>query len=248
MMDRIRLKKTGLVVSQLCFGTGKMQKLSPKQGGELLKKAFERGVYFWDTSDNYGSHKHVREGLNGLDREKIILMSKITNIFEKSQVKPHVEGMLNELGTGYLDILLLHAVDSQKELEKYLGIIDELKPLPINHIGLSSHKPKIISQIAEDPRIKFILAPLNYQGWKIKTDYLKFSFRLRRNQMIRALKKCRENGKDIFLMKVFGEGRIKDIEKAMEYCLSQNFADGVDIGITNQKELNEDIELVERFG
>jgi aryl-alcohol dehydrogenase-like predicted oxidoreductase len=247
-VKKIKLNNTGLKVSKLCFGTGRMQHLSSKEGGRLLKNALKKGINFWDTSDDYDTHRHVREGLRGIKRGKVVLMSKITCIFDRNIVIGHIENMLKELGTSYLDIILLHAVDSEKELKKYLNIISEIKKSKkIKHIGISSHKPSVLQKIVKNNDIKFVLAPLNYKGLRIKSNGFFESLQKRKTNMVRVLRECRKNGKDVFLIKVFGNNKIKDIKKATNYCLSQKFSDGIDIGITSEEELNEDVRLVNKF-
>ncbi len=247
-MKKIKLKNTGLKVSKLCFGTGRMEKFTSKAGAELILKAYKRGVNFWDTSDNYGTHRHVKAALKKANRKNVILMTKITNTFGEKRVKKHVKKMLKELGTKYLDILLLHSVDSEKELEKYLGIIPFLKEMKsIKHIGLSSHKPNIIKKVAKNKDIEFILAPYNYKGFRIMGVHNDKTFLVRRGKMRRALKKCKKYGKDIFLIKLFAHGMIDKIGKAIRYGLNQKFSDGVNLGFEKKKEVNENIRIVNKF-
>ncbi|MBD3247006.1 hypothetical protein GF378_00095 [Candidatus Pacearchaeota archaeon] len=252
-MKKIKLKKTGCKVSKLCFGTGRIDKFKPEHGARLLKKAYEKGINFWDTSDDYGTHPHVNEGLKkvlkkkGVSRDNIVLISKITRVFGEKKVKKHIKKMLKELGTDYIDILLLHAVDSEKELKKYLNIIPYLKKIKaIKHIGLSSHKPNIIREVADHPDIEIIMAPLNYRGFRIKYSYRDKTYSVRRGKMKRVLKKCKKNGKDIILIKIFGNGKIDKIEKAIRYGLKQKFADCIDLGIGSMHDLKEDVKIVNR--
>jgi len=36
---------------------------TPGEGGRILAEALKLGINFWDTSDDYGTHPHVREAL-----------------------------------------------------------------------------------------------------------------------------------------------------------------------------------------
>ena len=81
----VKLGGTDLVVSRLCFGTepfaikkgpdgNKSQgDLTPEQGGRILRDALEQGVNFWDTSDDYGTHPHIRFGLSLVDRGDVVV-------------------------------------------------------------------------------------------------------------------------------------------------------------------------------
>ena len=66
-MRIVKLGKSGLNVSRLCFGTLTMsplqQNMSPREGARLLIHAYERGIRFLDTADLYDNYPHIREAL-----------------------------------------------------------------------------------------------------------------------------------------------------------------------------------------
>ncbi|MCR4405179.1 MAG: hypothetical protein NUW06_07920 [Candidatus Acetothermia bacterium] len=70
-MELKRLGQTGLIVSRLSFGTGPLESLKPKAGGELLVKAFDLGINLWDSSSDYGTYPHMRWALKHLPREQV---------------------------------------------------------------------------------------------------------------------------------------------------------------------------------
>jgi aryl-alcohol dehydrogenase-like predicted oxidoreductase len=88
---RVRLGRTGLSVSSLCFGTGYMGGSIPA-GVRLLTRAYELGVTFWDTSDDYGTHPHVSRALREVGRDRVAVATK------------------TYASTATVDIFLLHAV------------------------------------------------------------------------------------------------------------------------------------------
>ena len=83
-MRMVRMPKTGLKVSELCFGTltlGTLQaNLPPQEGAKAVRKALELGVTFFDTAQSYGSYPHLREGLVGATDE-LIVVSRLGHIF-----------------------------------------------------------------------------------------------------------------------------------------------------------------------
>src|SRR2546427_5280720 len=72
---RVRLGRTGLTVSTLCFGTGYMGG-SVASGARLLTRAYDLGVTFWDSSDDYGTHPHVARALREVGRDGVIVATK----------------------------------------------------------------------------------------------------------------------------------------------------------------------------
>jgi len=148
--------------------------------------------------------------------------------------------MLYELETNYLDILLLHAVDNEKMLEEYSSIIPQLEKLPVKNIGISSHVPHILSKIADNDKIKIVMAPINFKGFRIESDQIPTK---RRNSMINILQKCKDNNKDIISIKVYGKGKIKDYKKSINYINDLGFIDIIDIGMY-YKTLNKKIKII----
>jgi len=120
-LNRVRLGGTGLEVSRLCFGTEpfairkgpdgmKSQgDLAPEAGGGVLRDALSMGVNFWDTSDDYGTHPHVRVGLSLVDRREVVVADK-SNAATFEEGREAVDLSLASLGTDYVDLMLLHNV------------------------------------------------------------------------------------------------------------------------------------------
>ena len=54
-MKQVEVGRTGLKVSRLAFGTGYLEG-AVSAGARLLVKAYDLGVNFWDTSDDYGTY------------------------------------------------------------------------------------------------------------------------------------------------------------------------------------------------
>src|SRR3989442_4436650 len=52
----------------LCFGTGYMGG-SVAAGARLLTRAYDLGVTFWDSSDDYGTHPNVARALRERSEE-----------------------------------------------------------------------------------------------------------------------------------------------------------------------------------
>src|SRR6266545_1895539 len=110
-----RLGRSGLTVSTLCFGTGYMAG-AVSAGARLLARAYELGVTFWDTSDDYGTHPHVARALRDVGRGQVVVATK-TYASTGAGARRSVTRALRELGVEEVDVLLLHAVDSVSELE-----------------------------------------------------------------------------------------------------------------------------------
>ncbi len=108
--------KTGLKMSDISFGCGKLSSAS------LIARAVNRGINYFDTSPDYGKSENVLgEAIKKLKkRDKMIIASKFCNRelypghlplgSKKKDFIEVVEKSLARLNTDYLDFCLVHAI------------------------------------------------------------------------------------------------------------------------------------------
>ena len=149
-MEKTDLGLTGLQISPLCFGTGTNGWRGRSNQGDLgidklahlLRFAHERGVTFWDTADEYGTHPHVAAALREVDRETPTLTTKTVSTAPED-VRRDLERYLRELGTDYIDILLFHCLTDARWPEKMQGAMEVLSAFKeegkIRALGVSCH-------------------------------------------------------------------------------------------------------------
>ena len=132
--DRVPLGKTGITMSRMAMGTGtngdrgssnQTRKLGIRGLSDLLRAAFDEGINFWDTADQYGSHPHLREALKKIEREKVVILTK-TNSKTYEDVRKDLERFKSEIGTDYFDVVLLHAVTDPDWNEHMKGAMEAL--------------------------------------------------------------------------------------------------------------------------
>lgn len=170
------LGNTGLKVSEIgmgCEGFGENQCEMTKL---LFDMAEENGVNYFDL---YTSNPRVRaavgKALEGR-REKFIIQSHICSVWKNGQylrsrkideVKAGFQEMLELLRTNYIDVGMIHYVDSMKDWEEIVnGPVMEYalalkKEGAIRHIGLSSHNPHVAMEAVKSGHIEVLMFSVN---------------------------------------------------------------------------------------
>ena len=108
--DRIKLGPRKIELSRLAMGTGtngsggssnQTRKLGVGGMADLFKAAYDSGINFWDSADQYGSHPHLREALKSVPRDKVVILSK-THARTASEMKADLDRFRRELNTDYI--------------------------------------------------------------------------------------------------------------------------------------------------
>lgn len=104
--------------------------------------ALETGYRYIDTADRYGNHRMVAKAIkdSGVKREEIFLASKLFyDQLKPEDIFPNTKRFLEELGTDYLDLLLIHWPNKNIPIKETLEAMDELRrKSQIKSIGVSN--------------------------------------------------------------------------------------------------------------
>lgn len=151
-MKKRRLGKSGLEVSEIglgcmgmSFGYGVVA--DKKQSIDLIHKAVELGVTFFDTAEVYGPYTNeelVGEALEPF-RGKVVIATKFGfNIggqgtdSNPARIRKVAEASLKRLRTDYIDLFYQHRVDPNVPIEDVAGTVKDLiKEGKVKHFGMS---------------------------------------------------------------------------------------------------------------
>lgn len=241
--DRVALGKTGLKVPRLAQGTGtngtnkssnQTRTLGEQGLADLLKAGVDNGLGFWDLADQYGSHPHAKLALKSVPREKVTILSK-THATTEAEMRADLDRFRSEIGTDYIDIVLLHFMTDPAWPTKKAGamaVLEEAKQKGIVKAhGVSCHSLGALQAAADSPWVDVDLARLNPAGVAMDADPA---------TVIGVLKKMKQQGKGVIGMKVLGAGALKNkIDEALQYALAQDVLDCFTIGAQTQQELKD---------
>jgi aryl-alcohol dehydrogenase-like predicted oxidoreductase len=241
--DKVSLGSTGVKLTRLAMGTGthginrqsnQTRKLGMQGVADWLKAAYDEGVRFWDSADQYGTHPYLKEALKRVPREDLVIMTKTKATTEK-EMREDLDRFRKELGTDYLDIVLLHNMQKGNWPEIKKGAMDVLAQAREDGIirthGVSCHTLKALKAAAASDWVQVDLARINPFGAVMdgKVD-----------EVVPVLKEMKAKGKGIIGMKIFGAGRLADRrDECLQYALAQDFIDCFTIGTESQEQFRD---------
>lgn len=279
-MNYRTLGRTGLEVSEIGLGGEWFNGLTPKESKEIIDEAILSGVNFIDifmpqapTRDNIGFALQGR-------RDKFIIQGHLCTVFEDEQynrtrdikkTKASFEDLLKRLNTNYIDIGMIHYVDSE---EDYCAVFDteiieyakELKAKGIiGCIGLSSHNPNIALKAIETGLIDVLMFSINpaYDMENPDTDVsdlIDFKGLAENGWVIdearhKLYTTCENEGVAITVMKALGAGSLltdeaspfgvaMTVPQCIHYALTRN---GVKVAIIGCHTVNEVKEMMKYY-
>jgi diketogulonate reductase-like aldo/keto reductase len=129
--------------------------------GEACVRAVERGLSVGyrhlDTAQMYGNEAEVGRGIenSGVDRGEIFVTTKVwPSDFARDRVIRKTRESLKKLGTGYVDLLLMHWPGDGVPLGETLGAMRELQQEGgVLHIGVSNFSPSLVEEATEHAEI-----------------------------------------------------------------------------------------------
>ena len=250
--ESVPLGKSKLKLSRVCMGTGvrggNRQSNQTRMGKEafqsLIKGAYERGVRLFDLADLYGTHPYLIPALKDIPRSDYAIISKIwwrpggIPDKERPDADVVVPRFLKELGTDYIDLVLLHCVESPKwpeELQKQMEIMAGLKQKGmIRAHGVSCHTVEALEAAVNEPWVDSVHARINPYGMSMDKGY---------ERVPGVLKRLHAAGKGVVGMKIMGEGKLRnDDEKrdeSVRYVLGLGCVDILNVGFEKLDEVDD---------
>ena len=171
-----RLGKTGLMVSEIGFGAEWMERHSPEECRAVLDRAEEHGMNILDC---WMSDPRVRDSLGQAlagRRERWYIQGHIGSTWQDGQYvrtrdvdkcRAAFEDLLARLQTDYIDLGMIHFVDTQDDWDSamggpYLDYVERLRAQGVvRHIGMSTHNPAMARKAVESGLVEMILFSVN---------------------------------------------------------------------------------------
>lgn len=257
----VTLGRTGLRMSRFCLGTGmrggNRESNHTRMGKEkfeaLIRGSHERGTTVFDLADLYGTHPYVIPALKAIPRDRYTVITKIwfrpggIPESERPDADVVVERFLRELKTDYIDLVLLHCVESAKwpeELRKQMDILANLKSKKaVRAHGVSCHSLPALEACIKEPWVDSVHARINPTGASMDGPPEK---------VVPVLRQIHDAGKGVVGMKIIGEGRYRHSDelrnKSVQYVLGLGCVDILNVGCENLNEVDDFAARVQTVG
>ena len=158
-MEYVTLGKSDLKVSKLCLGCmsfGKTKEgtsgwtLNQEQTDEMIKRALDLGINFFDTANLYSNgtseifignsfKKYVK------NRKDIVVATKVyfnPGLLSKEAILREIDGSLKRLQLDYVDLYIIHRWDYTHPIEETMEALNEcVKSGKVKYIGCSALYP-----------------------------------------------------------------------------------------------------------
>ncbi len=237
--DMVTLGSTGIRTSRLAMGTGtvgyahhsRQTALGIDGLADLLMNGYDHGLRFFDLADAYGSHPHAAEALKHLPRANVTVLTKSMSR-DAAGMRADLDRFRRELGTDYLDIVLMHVVTEDDWTTRFRGAMDVLEEARqkgvIRAHGCSCHTIGALRAAAASPWVQVDLARFNPIGSHMDADP---------NTVLSVLRQMKASGKAVVGMKILGQGDLRDRpDEALHFALASGVLDAFTIGAESRTE------------
>jgi aryl-alcohol dehydrogenase-like predicted oxidoreductase len=231
--DRVVLGKTGIKLSRLAMGGGThgvrhtsvQARLGVYGFADMLEHAYDQGVNFFETADQYGTHEHMREGMRRVGKNNVVLLTK-TRSQSAADVKADLDRFRREIGRDHLDVVLLHCMTSPTWTTEYAGAMEVLERAKEQGIirahGVSCHSLAALQLAAKTPWVEVDQARINPIGAQMDADP---------TTVLKVLAEMKAAGKGIIGMKILGAGAMSNqVDRALAYAGKLDVLDAFTMG------------------
>ena len=259
-LQKVALGKTGLETTLLGYGTGIhggnrssfLTRQDRAKSVATLRHAYDRGIRMFDCADTYGTHGLVAEALKGMEREEILLTSKIWTRTggipepERPDANMVVDRFRKELNTDYIDVVQLHCMvealwtDGER---RQMDILEDLKAKGVIRAhGTSVHSLEAMVAGVKDPWVDVLHARINPFG--IAMD------RPDPEEVVEVIHQMHGSGRGVIGMKLVGNGDLRNesekIDQALKFVLGLGSVDMMIVGFESEDQIDNYLDRMEK--
>ncbi len=243
-MKRVALGKTGIEVTEMCFGTLTVSRLQADvpaaESGAVIARSLDLGVDFVDTAQAYQTYEHVASALKCREQKPVIATKSHARSGE--DMEDAVKNALEAMGLDHLDVFLLHLIRSEEDFLERREALDCLLEYKrkgiVRAIGLSTHTLEGLRPALGHPELEVVLPCVNRKGLGVNDVTLE--------ELVPLLRELRAMGKGVYAMKPLGGGHFfDDVENSLNYIRSLDCVDSIAVGMKSAAEVEMNVRVFE---
>ncbi len=201
----MRLGKTGITTIQNAFGALPIQRVSDDEAVNILRRAYDGGMTYYDTARYYSDSEHkLGLAFKGM-RDKLFIATKTGSVTAEGFWKD-LETSLKELQTDYIDVYQFHNPAFCPRPGDESGIYDAMLKAreqgKVRHIGITNHRLAIAREAIESGLYETLQFPFSY---------------LAGPKDIELVNMCKEADMGFIAMKALSGGLITNSKAAYAY-------------------------------
>jgi 1-deoxyxylulose-5-phosphate synthase len=191
--------------------------------------------------------------LRGIPRDSYRLMTKY-NTRDRENPQATIDRLRSDLGTEYVDIMLLHCVRTPQwstDMERLRDQFSEAKEkkVMLAH-GASVHGLPALRSFPGNKWLDIAMIRMNHNGTRMDTPDSHDTDALGNvSEVVQHAKQVHGRGAGVISMKLVGEGhftRSEDRDAALKFAMNLGAVDAVTIGYKNISEIDEAINRMNR--
>lgn len=231
-MDFVTLGKTKITVNKNGFGALPIQRITKEEAARLLRKAYDKGIRFFDTARFYtDSEEKIGYALKDV-RENIYIASK-TMTTKTEEFWNQLHTSLKELQTDYLDLYQFHNPSFCPKPGDGTGLYEAMQEARekglIRHIGITNHRLAVAKEAIESGLYETLQFPFSYLSTEKELELVKL---------------CKEHDMGFIAMKALSGGLIT--KSAAAYAYLAQFDNVLPIwGVQKEAELEEFLSYID---
>ena len=206
-MAQITLGSTGIRAEQNGFGALPIQRDDTETAVAILRRAYEGGMRFFDTSRAYtDSEEKIGLAFGDMDIRNELIIATKTMSRTPEGIREDIETSLRLLKTDYVDIYQVHLAPECYLPGDGTGIYETMEELKkegkIRHIGLTAHSLKVAHDCIDSGKYETLQFPFSYLAGEPELE---------------LVRKCKEKNMGFIVMKALAGGLITNAAAAYAY-------------------------------
>lgn len=168
-----REMKDGNRIPAIGFGTWR---LKGKECRRSVGYALKAGYSLIDTAELYKNESEIGDAIREVDRDNLFIISKpwLSNMHWRDVIKS-CKSTLDNLGTGYLDMYLVHWPNGPAPIGETLGAMSELQDRGlIRSVGVSNFSIEQLKEAMEEADIDIAFNQVEFHPWLYQKELLEF--------------------------------------------------------------------------